>query len=393
MGTDNDAEEDTKSIWTIQDEEVTQESFEMIKARTMYQMVEEIGPNKQKLLFLTNGQADLLAKSEESLEKMFTALEIRKPKLLIYLAHSGGYATANTFLGPPDKHFGCPIGAINWGHKAGAFTSNDEAGRAEDLLDNFILNVVLPLAAQTQAVILCSGTKCCQLSCALDRCMMIQRSKYAVDQPFSVITMNAATANLYNNEDLNSNWRQVRRLSPVWSRRHKKITEVQSTYLYPDAKDDLIANAPCMVICDTIDSKKDIIGDKAPFMGFVSAVVRYLSRELPAITFKSGGSFHVGLEDAGLSEASSIRMVDSLQSGSPVVFLDTANRDIDESCHSAASRAELIEKSMRLHDARCERLLQAGTFDFHNCSALSFFHDVLFGNGYAAHGVQSIGRV
>ena len=37
---------DAKSLWTVNDEEVTQESFEMIKARTMYQMVEEIGAQK-----------------------------------------------------------------------------------------------------------------------------------------------------------------------------------------------------------------------------------------------------------------------------------------------------------------------------------------------------------
>lgn len=41
----------------------------------------------------------------------------------------------------------------------------------------------------------------------------------------------------------------------------------------------------------------------------VSSVVRYFSRELPAITFKSGASFHVGLDVAGLSEATSLRMV------------------------------------------------------------------------------------
>ena len=57
--------DDDERATTVADEEVTQESFEMIKARTMYEMVDEIGPNKQKMLFITNNQADLLAKSEE----------------------------------------------------------------------------------------------------------------------------------------------------------------------------------------------------------------------------------------------------------------------------------------------------------------------------------------
>lgn len=169
---------------TTEDKNVQEslDSFEMIKARAMYEMVEELGPKKQKLLFLTNRQADLLARSEESLEKMFAVLEIGKPKLLIYLAHTGGYTGSVEMLGNVDWEKGCAIGAINWGHKNGAFTSLADATLAEDMFDTFILDVVLPLAVQTQAVILCSGTKCCQLSCALDRCMLLKRSKFAADQ-------------------------------------------------------------------------------------------------------------------------------------------------------------------------------------------------------------------
>lgn len=372
---------------TIQDEKV-QESFEMIKARTMYEMVEELGPNKQRLLFLTNSQADLLAKSEDSLEKMFSVLEIRKHKLLIYLAHTGGFTSSCEMLGNPDRKMGLPIGAINWGLKQGAFATLAESTKAEELFDKFILDVVLPLAVQTQAVILCSGTKCCQLSCALDRCMMLHRAKFAVDQPFSIITMNAATANLYNYDSPDANWRALKEQSTVWSRREKKILEVQHTYLYPDAQDDLIANAPCMVLCDTIDMKKNEIGDKGPFMGFVSAVIRYLSRELPAITFKGGASFHVDLDKAALSEATSLRMIDSLQSGSPVIFLDVTDRELAQKSANATSRDDLIKKATELHDKACNRLLELNKFDFHNVSALSHFHDVLTGDG----GTSTVGN-
>ena len=69
------------------EEELSNEQLQMIKARTMFQMTEEIADDsaggRKRLLFLTNSQAELLAGSASSLQKMLDALEIPKPKLLI----------------------------------------------------------------------------------------------------------------------------------------------------------------------------------------------------------------------------------------------------------------------------------------------------------------------
>ncbi len=46
----------------MEPDEVTQERYEQIKARTMFQMVEDVG--NQRVLFFTNAQADLVASSE-----------------------------------------------------------------------------------------------------------------------------------------------------------------------------------------------------------------------------------------------------------------------------------------------------------------------------------------
>ena len=69
------------------------EQLRMIKARTMYNMVEEIPSGSDvtpKLLFLTNSQADLLASNTASLQRMLNALEIPQPKLVINLLCSYG---------------------------------------------------------------------------------------------------------------------------------------------------------------------------------------------------------------------------------------------------------------------------------------------------------------
>ena len=58
--------------------------YDEINAKTMYNMMEEIGD--QRLFFLTNQQADLLAESEASIDRLIKALELPKePKLVIIL--------------------------------------------------------------------------------------------------------------------------------------------------------------------------------------------------------------------------------------------------------------------------------------------------------------------
>ena len=69
--------EDATSV--LEEEDLSREQLQMIKARTMYQMVEELNTSDdvpRKLLFLTNPQADLLANSESSIQKMLDALEV-----------------------------------------------------------------------------------------------------------------------------------------------------------------------------------------------------------------------------------------------------------------------------------------------------------------------------
>ena len=81
------------------DETISIEQLQMIKARTMFQMTEEIpsdvGGGTKRLLFLTNSQADLLASSSVSLQKMLDALEIPRPKLVINMLLSCGRQDSN----------------------------------------------------------------------------------------------------------------------------------------------------------------------------------------------------------------------------------------------------------------------------------------------------------
>ena len=85
-GSYDDRMTDNASVLVVEDDQdISQEQLQMIKARTMFQMTEEIddggGGKRKRLLFLTNTQAELLSGSSASIQKMLDALEIPKPKL------------------------------------------------------------------------------------------------------------------------------------------------------------------------------------------------------------------------------------------------------------------------------------------------------------------------
>ena len=82
-----------------EDEENSREEMQIIKAKTMYNMVEDIDDGKCKLLFLTNPQAELIASSPESVQRMLDVLEVPKPSLVIEMLQSWGFRASTTVDG------------------------------------------------------------------------------------------------------------------------------------------------------------------------------------------------------------------------------------------------------------------------------------------------------
>lgn len=144
------------SASVLEDDQFTQERYEEIKARTMFNMIEEIDAGKQSLLFLTNKQAELLA-SPENVAKLVSTLEVNghvngKPKLLIVLQWDGNFRAQLAATAP---------GGLCSAHERtnGAFLNGDDARAAESRLDRFMLEVLIPLAVQTNAMVICDAVK------------------------------------------------------------------------------------------------------------------------------------------------------------------------------------------------------------------------------------------
>ena len=282
---------------TVMDDEIIgKEELQMIKARTMFRMTEELHgvgehTGRKRLLFLTNSQAELIASSEASMQKMLEALEIPRPKLVINLLTSQGHS--EYIVKAMDAH--AALGAEDAGllRDKGSFTSVDAEQKSLAKLDHFVASVILPLAAQTNAIIFCSACPAnCMLSASLTRMLAVHRSTWGKEPPFTVVSGTCNVSVLYQNPDMEAVWRRVRRASRTWKQRNSAILEAtwaRHKNEVPPLGVDLDPNAMIYLIVDSINQRGDI-GDRGAYLKLSNELLRYLATSLPSLTIKTGHS-------------------------------------------------------------------------------------------------------
>ena len=194
--------------------------YDEINAKTMYAMMEQIG--KQKLFFLTNRQAELLSESEVTIDKLIEALELpAEPKLLINLQTEWGFKSGNSCW--PDE-------VRNWGRwegmapNRGPFANEKDDQNAISNLDTFMLEVIIPLAERTNALVVMSGLAHHELSASFARMLSLNISKYPNGQPpFSAVAFADLLPCVIANTSSDCHWPKVRRGSKAWSKRHALV--------------------------------------------------------------------------------------------------------------------------------------------------------------------------
>ena len=386
---DDDMDESASNVDSqfVEEEEVSKEQLQMIKARTMFQMVEELEggttDGSRKMLFLTNAQADFLCSSPDSLQKMLDALETPKPKLVINLLTSHGFDGYCKIKQMSAKDLLGEDAGIVYGRAA--FTSAAEERRAEERLDRFMAEVLIPLAAQTNAIVFCNASpSVCILSAALTRMYAVQRSKWGSKAPFTIISATAAIALFYCNPDSGANWRGVRKQSRAWRARDKKLLELvhrqraDADGKLPVRYNDLDANASCYLIVDGIDERKDKCNVKASFTKLINELLRYLASTLPALALKTANANKVDLSHStGVLSGMGIAM-EAAMSGTPLLFLDVRERPKLDT--TANERGAIIKKAQEQFSASCDELLAAGVAETFDCCSIAHFHTVCVGD-------------
>ena len=373
-------------------DDVSREQLDKIKARTMYNMVEPIDGGSKKILFLTNAQATLLGKESASMEKMLDRLEIGKPQLVINLLASPGFGNYCKGFGPKAFDAGSDIAngrLLGWGagivsERAPFLTAAAEA-LAEGKIDTFMSEILLPLAAETNAVVLCNAIPgVCILSASFMRMYNCKRAMWRGKAPFTVLSITNSIHNIYQNKNINSHWRDVSRKSRMWMLREQKINQVMmDTYRdkggIPTRFFDLDVNAVNLIIVDRINDKKGTF-DSKPYTRFLTELVRSLSSKLPSLALKTGLTDKYPLSSK--SESSLCQAADSAQSGTPTVIIDIRERPtLTNHTTFENDRGALIKEAIEKFEQYCDQLRESTLVENLDVCTFAYFHDVLTGDG------------
>lgn len=117
----------------------------------MFQMVEELEgvDGSRKLLFLTNSQAEFLASSTTSLQKMLDALDLPKPKLVISLLMSQGYGEFCSSYDDAWARRSCTSTGAGVVLDRPPFLDHLAERASEELIDRFMSNVCSGLGSHS----------------------------------------------------------------------------------------------------------------------------------------------------------------------------------------------------------------------------------------------------
>ena len=291
----------------------TEADLAEIKAKTMYRMVEDVslgGGPRHKVLFLTNNQARLLTNTPGSIKRVLEAFEIPMPKLVIrFLQSSGGvdWVKCRKTCG---RQVDFPFA-----------NGEKEALQAEQKLYHFMNEVLMPLAAETSALLLVNATVgSCMLTAALRQTLRLHQARFGNQLPFTVIALSSDFNHLYNNNDDSAKWLEFSKAVSGWRARHTKMTafftNLREQGGLSQPKYDMIPNFPNYILCDAINEAENTL-DYVPFTNFSAGLVRHLMEVVPCIALKTGMStLHDG------DRASLGTVIASMESGCPTVVVN-----------------------------------------------------------------------
>jgi hypothetical protein len=314
-----------------------------------------------------------------------------------------------------------------------SFIIRNEATQACRRLSNFFKEVLLPLAAESNAIIICPARNDDQLSTTLAECMPLFTAKSGGKLPFTVLAVSDATQfahnTMYNPDSLVSelsnkskNWKKGRqKLEHVWKKNGD--TRPKEKWAKLDVQPQLVN----YVIIEAVSRRNPDTWNMnpGPMVTFSNEVLQALSDQLPTLCLRTGGT---------IGSVSLTPNVDLASRDIPVLMLDTQTRPslgdllmplktraqeagIDEDNITIASKAnnperalielivqeitdseltdattlraelepmmrdELITKSIQANTVRHQELWAAGKVQSYDLHDLAYFFDVLNDDG------------
>ena len=292
-----------------------------------------------------------MADSEQALERMLDALEIPRagpgaPKIVINLLDSFGLSNQLNDHWMKETEPGPRVGRRR---VKPPFVTDDEERRAEQRLDSFMSDVLVPLAARTNAIVLVNAFTCnCYLTQSFQRMVALQKMKWGGKPPFWVLAMTNSLNLLYGdvNQNPDAEWRNVRRQCRAWRQREPKIyaafhkckdwmgdwIDPEQGFAKAGSVADLDPNVSVMILNDGLHKTSGKL-DPSAFDSLSSALLRFLASSLPSVALQTGRSpSHIGLESA----------ISLVQAKTPLINIDLRERTAVNT-GERADRAQLIQ--------------------------------------------------
>eukprot|EP01043_Picozoa_sp_COSAG02_P019711 COSAG02_NODE_958_length_15648_cov_5.487620_13_plen_705_part_00 len=348
-----------------------------------------------RILYLTNMQARLFG--AETVPKMLNVFEVSQASLVINLMDSGGYpveydtdAGSETAVESEQgdvglENYECPHNVFH--PDFDSFASRSEATQATRRLSKFFKEVLLPLAAETNAIILCNACNGDILAATLTEVLPTFAAQFGGKVPFTVFgmlgalevawsTLEAPSTFAYEMAAKSKNWRHG--FAKIEAASVKDQGNNRNTWY----RTDVLPGLGNYITIESVFgvSSDQWHADRAPLQIFQNELLQSLASDLPTLCVRTGGSNQTTPLTANVELAG--RDI-------PVLMLDPQSRppfdvSIDPGNPAGSTRDGLVAAAITANIVRHEELWALGrvqSFDQHD---LAFFFGVLHGDGSGA---------
>ena len=359
----------------------TRRQLEDLQIRTIFSLVEpvQVDQDKKHLLFLSNRQASKFDFS--AMPKVLSALDIPAPKLVINLFMSMPYtAIKSTFHGCCRQY--TEAGSTVATHHDHAELDVESLENTDLRIATFLQECVLPVAIQTQAVVI-THISDCAFSAAWSRICKAYAATVNGKLPFSVVNFTTAGWLQTASNTEGTMAYAMKRGSKRWQDAAAKVHDS----MLPERVDacfcDLPAGSTHYVVLDGITrGEQELWGES--LQRFQNQFIQNLCLALPSIAIQT-----VNRDIDGLAS----QCADYVARGLPLLLLDSrppcemagGSNDVDaaannffgspsSSSSSSSTAGTALENAPALLEVLDERLARAGTVNEFHASTLAFLH-------------------
>ena len=309
------------------------------KAGELVETIRREDSRPVKVLYMTNTQAVEVSENSDAMEKMKEALCGRKQHyLIIDLVQSWGFYQSTKIMGKQmfeDKQENIWNAGIE--HATSPFKSLEEEQETINQINQFMINVIIPLAEKTSAIVLCNAVvHDCILSECFTNMIEMMASKWHDNPPFTVVGTLGCVNLLYRNKDKSTTWAAIRDKCSVWKKRQNQFP-LEDSDSENEYKHDLTWKTRNLLIVEGMDTefsrvKKRIERKKnrAPFSLLMTSLMRHIGKDSPQLAIKTGACARddhiLKWNSRGIQDMSYMMLKERANANASIVCLDVRKR-------------------------------------------------------------------